>query len=122
MSGLFPVPPTGGDEGPDATTLVEPEQRRDVERRWALRAAQWRAAALAEWAFEGPVRPRLIGRGEVAGFRGMLELEVPFDDLARHREAEARFLAATGHDEHLARTPLVIVFTPRPVERREGVR
>ncbi len=116
MSGLFPVtPPTRG-EG-DETTFVEPEQRRDVARRWALRAAQWRATALAEWAFEGRVRPQLIGRGEAAGFRGLLELEVPFRDLARHREAEARFLAAAGHDEHLARTPLVIVFTPRQVER-----
>ncbi|WP_405285297.1 hypothetical protein V3331_06595 [Gaopeijia maritima] len=114
MSGLFPAPPPpGGAEG-EGLEHVEPERRRDVERRWQVRAAQWRATALAEWAFDGRVVPRLAGRSESAGFRALLELEVPFDGIEGHRESEARFLAAVRRDEHLARMPMVVVFTPRP--------
>lgn len=114
MSGLFPAPPPrGGGEG-EGLEHVEPERRRDVERRWQVRAAQWRATALAEWAFGGRVVPRLAGRSESAGFRALLELEVPFDDLDDHRESEERFLAAARRDEHLSRMPMVVVFTPRP--------
>lgn len=111
--GLFPTPPPPGRDDAERLEHVEPEQRRDVERRWAVRAAQWRATALAEWAFEGRVVPRLAGRSESAGFRALLELEVPFDDLDRHRRAEDRFLAAARRDDHLAAMPMVVVFTPR---------
>lgn len=112
--GLFPASPPAGRRDPDATEHLEPELRRDVVRRWEVRAAQWRATALAEWAFEGAVVPRLAGRREAAGFRALLELEVPFDDLESHREAERRFLAAAGRDAVLSRMPMVVMFAPSP--------
>ena len=44
--------------------------------------------------------------------RGLLVLSVPFEDLERHRELEARFLAAAGADPVLTQVPLVYVFGP----------
>ncbi len=112
--GLFPAPPPPDRAGPDATEHVDPTLLQEMERRWAVRAAQWRATALAEWAFDGRVVPRLAAGPGGGGFRALLELEVPFDDLEAHREGEARFLAAARRDELLARMPLVVLFAPRP--------
>ncbi len=113
MSGeLLPVRPVPPDETGDLMELVLPGLRADLLARWELRAAQWRAVALAEAVFGGPVGTRLLGQAS-AGFRGLLELGVPFVSLEAHREAEARFLAEAARDELLGRTPLVVVFTPR---------
>lgn len=103
-------------------TEPEPEKReyvdhvRDVEeqrRRWAVRAAHWRAHALAEEVFGGRVETRLQGLRTDEGFRGLLLLDVDFRDLAEHREAESRFLAAAGGDPLLSTVPLVYVVGPR---------
>lgn len=97
----------------DPVEFVEPGARDRALARWELRALQWRAAEIAEAVFGGPVGARALG-GAGQGLRGMLELEVPFDDLEGHRAAEARFLAWATRDELLAGAPLVVVFTPVP--------
>ena len=116
---LFPWVPAGGEggDGLEPTSHLDPRLDREVRRRWEVRAAEWRAVFLAELVFDGPVVPRLAG-GSGMGFRALLELEVPFDDLEAHREAEARFLAAAGRDPLLGDFPMVVLFAPRP---REGV-
>lgn len=112
MSSVFPSPPRGPEEEKDATRLQIGGERAEVLRRWTTRALQWRAVALAEIVFGGPVETRLRG-GAAMGFHGLLELEVPFDDLERHREREARFLASARHDDVLGGMPVVVTFTPR---------
>lgn len=122
MTGLFGFDPFAGGSGsglpgdgsggPDPMGHVDPTLRQEALRRWELRALQWRAVALAEACFEGPVRPRLLAGGGHGPLRGMLELEVPFDTLEGHREAEARFLAEAGRDELLGPRRLVFVFRP----------
>lgn len=109
------IPDRPQHDAPDSDTLefVEPGSRARTLARWELRALQWRAARLAEVVFGGPVGARLIGHAG-RGLRGMLELEVPFTDLGRHREAEKRFLAGAAADDVLGGVPLVVVFTPRP--------
>ena len=116
---LFPWVPAGGEggDGFEPTSHLDPRLDREVRRRWEVRAAEWRAVSLAELVFDGPVVPRLAG-GAGMGFRALLELEVPFDDLDAHRQAEARFLAAAGRDPLLGDFPMVVLFAPRP---REGV-
>jgi hypothetical protein len=94
---------------------LDPRLEREVRRRWEVRAAEWRAVAIAEAVFGGRVVPRLAG-GPGVGFRALLELEVPFDDLDRHRDAEERFLAAAGRDELLADVPMLVLFAPRARE------
>ena len=44
--------------------------------------------------------------------RGLLRLEVPFDDLEVHRAREARFMAAVSMDPLLSTVPLVYVIGP----------
>ncbi|MEJ2539571.1 MAG: hypothetical protein P8188_06320 [Gemmatimonadota bacterium] len=82
------------------------------EHRIQAGAARWRAGALAEAIFGGRVVPRLRSARTAAGFRALVELEVPFHDLGRHRDAEERFLQAARGDEVLGRIPVVFVFTP----------
>lgn len=86
------------------------EERR--EHRLEAGAARWRAGALAEAVFGGRVVPRLRSARTAAGFRAMVELEVPFRDLDEHRDAEDRFLRAAYGDEVLGSIPVVFVFTP----------
>jgi len=80
--------------------------------RWAVRAAQWRARELAEAVFGRVGAASLVGLRPSGPMRGLLEMEVPFDDLAAHREREARFMAAAREDPVLALVPLVFVFAP----------
>jgi hypothetical protein len=110
--GLLPDRGRPTPTGHDPVELVEPGSRARTRARWELRAIQWRAAALAEVAFDGPVVARLLG-GAGRGLRGLLELEVPFDGLPSHEAAEARFLASASVDEVLGGARLVVVFTPR---------
>lgn len=86
------------------------EERR--EHRLEAGTARWRAGALAEAVFGGRVVPRLRSARTAAGFRALVELEVPFRDLDEHRDAEDRFLQAAGVDEVLGAIPVVFVFTP----------
>src|SRR5690606_132988 len=103
--------PPAGDE--PWTHFVDPTlDRVRAQRRWGPRAAQWRARALGEVVFGGDVEARLAGQGGGA-FRGLLHLDVPFEDLDRHREREALFLAAAGRDPVLAGVPFVYVFGAR---------
>lgn len=104
----------GGEE--EAATLVqgmEQEVRRASH--WA-QAARWRAGALAEAIFGEGVVPRLRYARGAAGFQALVELEVPFHGLERHRDAEHRFVHEAGRDEVLSRIPTLFVFTPRSEE------
>jgi hypothetical protein len=108
------------DPGWDHATLLDEHIEVSREHRSEASAARWRAGALAEAIFGGRVVPRLRNARSMAGFRAMVELEVPFTELDAHREAEARFLEAARRDELLCRVPLVFVFTPvepEPVDR-----
>ena len=107
---LVGIGPLGGDHEPwislaDPTSLEVHQQDR-----WQVRAAQWRACALAEVVFEGDVEACLAGQGVRGPFRGLLHLDVPFRGFAEHREREGRFLAAAGRDPLLARIPFLFVF------------
>lgn len=110
--GFLPEPPPPPEAPGEATELVQPGSRARSLARWELRALQWRAAELAEAIFESKVSARLLGGGSL-GFRGLIELDVPFHDLEAHRRDEARFMAAAARDELLGPAALVVVFTPR---------
>lgn len=109
-------PPSGGlPEGPEPTAHLDPLLDRRLDRRpWEIRAAQWRAWALAEEVFGRGVEVRLSGRTGAMGFRGLLSVSVPFSDLEEHRRREALFLAWVWDDPILNRVPLVFVFEPIP--------
>lgn len=82
--------------------------------RWERRAGQWRAVELARAVFGDEARGRLEGFPPRGGFRGLLELEVPFASLDEHRELEGIFLRLAGEDPVLERVPLVFAFVPVP--------
>ncbi len=109
---LVPRRPADPDPGRDHATLVDEHIEVSREHRAEASAARWRAGALAEAIFGGRVVPRLRNARSMAGFRALVELEVPFTELDAHREAEARFIQAAHRDELLGRVPLVFVFTP----------
>lgn len=114
MSGLLPRRPGVDDQGPE---LPEPRLQgvlTDAERaaRWEVRAAQWRAVELARAAFGGEVRGTLLGSRTRGGLRGLLKLDVPFDDLDAHRRREAAFLGMVDADPLMAEVPLVFVVGP----------
>jgi hypothetical protein len=113
MSGLVPGRAMG-DPGrlPDAAQLERDLTREERRSRWAVRAAQWRARELAEIVFGGVTRSSLIGMRLGGAARGLLQLDVPFEDLDTHRAREARFLAAAGADPVLSQVPLVYVIGP----------
>lgn len=118
MSEAFFHPARGfvpsGDDGEPWIHLVDPAlDRVQGRRRWEARTAQWRARALAEAVFGGEVEARLAGHGGGHAFRGLLHLDVPFAGLERHREGEARFLAAAARDPVLSGVPFVYVFGAR---------
>jgi hypothetical protein len=105
--------PSGGDARDDESIrLVQVPTAEDRQRRWEVRAAHWRAHALAQEIFRGEVRTHLMGMRTAGKFRGLLRMEVPFRDLEGHREAEARFLAAAGGDPLLEAVPLLFVVGP----------
>lgn len=117
MSEWFPFADAGrtGHDEPEHTEYVDPTRAlEETRRRWEVRSAQWRARALAEAIFGGDVRVRLQGAGAARGLlRGMLHMDVPFDDLDVHRWRERVFRACAADDPLLARVPLVYVFRPR---------
>lgn len=119
MNEFVPRPPVfpGGE--------AEPTEQLDIDRdrlesryRWSLRSAQWRARELAETIFEGEVAVRLgsttIGASGSFPFRGLLEMDVPFQDLELHRFRERIFAACAGSDPVLSRVPFLFVFNPDP--------
>ncbi|NIR81300.1 MAG: hypothetical protein GWO00_24005, partial [Gemmatimonadetes bacterium] len=96
----------------EPTTLFDPRRHEAWQgQRWELRAAQWRALALAERIFGAGVRASLSGSALEGAFRALLHLQVPFDSIEGHRDREARFAVAAGLDPVLARVPLIFVFS-----------
>lgn len=93
---------------------------REEARPWELRAAQWRAWALAVEAFGQGSRVLLGGNKSLAGFLGHLMVEVPFTDMSEHRRREALFLAWIRRDPVFLRVPLVFVFRPLPAPPGES--
>jgi hypothetical protein len=81
--------------------------------RWEVRAAQWRARELAEAVFGGNVRMSLLNLRHRGALRGLLRLDVPFEDLDSHLDREASFMAAVRMDPLLTRVPLLYVIGPR---------
>lgn len=110
---LVPRDPRGSGDEPDPVSLVQ-EIREEARRtrEWA-QAARWRAGAIAEAIFGDGVVPRLRYARGAAGFQALVELEVPFASLERHREKEHRFVHEAGRDELLSRIPTLFVFSPR---------
>ena len=86
---------------------LTPAERRA---RWEVRAAQWRARELAEDVFGEITDMGLIGIRPDGLLRGLMHLEVPFDDLREHQARQERFLAAAAADPVLASVRLVYVF------------
>ena len=101
------------EDGKPSTIFVDPTiDPIDERERWEVRAAQWRARALAEVVFGGEVDARVTGR--IPGpFRGLLHLDVPFDGLAEHRAREGVFMSAVARDPVLSRVSLLFVFGAR---------
>jgi len=132
MTTWLPHRPDEAGVDAERTTLFLPQRSRSEQRRaWRVRAAEYRARALAELVFGGDVPTRLTGgpagpmRGgpdETGGFQGMVSLDVPFVDLDVHRRRERLFRASAARDPVLSRVPLVFVFRPRPVsaDARKG--
>ena len=90
----------------------EPYSPSEQRNRWEVRAAQWRAREIAQLVFGGVSDMGLTGirgRGEV---RGLLRLDVPFDDLCKHHDRETRFMAAVLTDPVLSAVPLLYVIGP----------
>lgn len=113
MSGFLPPDARGLEpERPHPSQIDRRRTVEDVRRSWEVRAAQWQARALAEAVFDGPVTCTLTGMRAGQPWRGLLRLDVPFDDLESHRTLEARFLASAGRDPLLSRVPFVYVIGP----------
>ena len=116
MHEFWPKKPGGPVHGQDSIEHLDPLLERRMERRpWEVRAAQWRAWALAEIAFGEGVRVSWTGRVGYQNLRGLLTLSVPFQSLSDHRARESLFLGWAREDEVLAWVPLVFVFEPVPV-------
>ena len=104
----------GGVEGePDHLRLQqEPDAPAERRARWEVRAAQWRAHELAHLVFGGVSDMGLVGLRQAGEMRGLLRLDVPFDDLDVHLDREARFMAAVATDPLLSTVPLLYVIGP----------
>jgi hypothetical protein len=111
MSAFLPSRPPGADPDRDAPRLQQrpltPAERRA---RWEVRAAQWRARELAERVFGDVSAMGVTGIRADGPLRGLMRLDVPFEDLDDHRAREERFLAAVESDPLLASVRLVYVF------------
>jgi len=114
VSWLVPNRPGGGGDRSDRPEphLQGPLTRAEQVGRWEVRAAQWRALELARQVFGSEVRGSMIGVRPRGPMRGLMRLDVPFDELVRHRAREVRFLAMAGVDPLLARVPLLYVMGP----------
>lgn len=123
MDSLFSKSGHGPVGGPDPTVSIDPLLDRRLETRtWELRAAQWRAWALAEAIFGEAVQVHLASRGGPRTFRGLLTLTVPFSNLRQHREREAMFMACADQDPLLGSLPFIYVFQPGDVGAGTQVR
>lgn len=114
MSGLVPIRPGGGGDRSDRPEphLQGPLTQAERIGRWEVRAAQWRAVELAREVFGAEVRGSMIGVRSRGPLRGLMRLDVPFDELVRHRVREARFMAMATVDPLLAKVPLLYVMGP----------
>ncbi len=112
-AGFLPPLPPRPDDDADPMGYLDPSMRQEAQERWVLRAMQWRAVEMAEAVFGGTVVPRLVQSRGALGLRAILELEVPFSDVERHRLAEEVFVAACGRDQLLSTSPMVVLFAPR---------
>lgn len=113
MSAFLPVSARGAPREPEHPSLQQrPLTEAERRARWEVRAAQWRARAIAEAVFGRVGESSLFGAKAGGGLRGLLRLQVPFSDLGEHREREARFLAAVDADPVLAHIRLVYVIGP----------
>lgn len=113
MTAFLPRSAPGPVKEPDHPRLLQRPVAPAAQRaRWEVRAAQWRAQEIAESVFGRITSASLLGIRPGGQLRGLLLLEVPFQDLETHCALERRFLAAVGIDPILARVPLVYVFGP----------
>ena len=113
MSAFLPERGSQGNGDPDHPRLQqEPASPAEQRARWAVRAAQWRAHELAHLVFGGVADMGLTGMRRSGDMRGLLRLDVPFDDLDTHRDREARFMAAVSTDPLLSTVPLLYVIGP----------
>ena len=113
MSAFLPRGTEGALPEPDYPRLQQlPPTETERRARWEVRAAQWRARALAEAVFGRVGETALVGARSGGRPIGLLRLGVPFGDFGLHREREAQFMAAVASDPVLARVPLVYVIGP----------
>jgi hypothetical protein len=114
MNGLIPRRADGGDDRSDRPEPHLLGLLTEAERigRWEVRAAQWRALELARSAFGAEARGSMMGLRHRGPMRGLMRLDVPFEDLDEHRRREAHFLGLVHTDPLLARVPLVYVVGP----------
>lgn len=115
--GFLPARPTSGPDDQNPMELSGGERSVDEDREErSVEAASERAREIARRVFGTVSNTSLTGVGIGGPFRGLLRLDVPFTGLDLHREREARFLAAVGADDLLARVPLLFVVGPEPSE------
>jgi len=100
------------DNRPYPAQLDRTLQQEDQIQRWEVRAAQWRARELAEAVFGADVRMSLVSLRQRGNLRGLLRLDVAFEDLDSHLNREASFMAAVQRDPLLTRVPLLYVIGP----------
>ncbi|MDH3271496.1 MAG: hypothetical protein OEN56_09205 [Gemmatimonadota bacterium] len=115
MTAFLPRRPGSGVEQDHPRLHQKPLSPAEQRARWEVRAAQWRARALAEAVFGRVGDMGLTGIRGKGPLRGLLRLDVPFEGLELHRARESRFLAAVESDPLLASVPLVYVFGPHGV-------
>lgn len=116
MSTVLPSRPPGSDSEREHPRLHQrPLSRAEQRALWEVRAAQWRARELAEAVFGAVGRTGVIGMRSDGPLRGLMRLDVPFDDLEVHRVREERFMAAVESDPLLANVHLVYVIGPESV-------
>lgn len=113
MSSFVPSTAAGSKPEPDHPRLHQrPFSLAEHRARWEVRAAVWRARELASLVFGGVATSSLLALRPEGPMRGLLRLDVPFDDMYAHEDREARFMAAVESDPILARVRLVYVFGP----------
>lgn len=118
MSTWLPQRFDRGSSGSEGTTLLVVDDALDRTRRaWEVGTARWRACAMAEAIFGGPVVAKIDAVADGRGaFRGMVSLHVPFSDLGLHQWREDVFQACAAADPVLGRVPVLFIFQPRIVE------
>lgn len=113
MSAFLPESVHGHPPEPEHPRLQQrPVSPAEQKARWEVRAAEWRAREVAEVVFGRVSSALLTGLRAKGPLRGLLRLDVPFDDLDAHRVREHRFLTAVETDPVLSRIRLVYVIGP----------